>query len=243
MMMNKYNQGKSERVRKPKKIKDVLFPDEIERVFDFVKKKSKRHKLHYRTYVIFKCLFYFGLRRDELSKLRIENIDFERKRILVSEGKGKKDRYVGMYHFKLDDETIEDTLKKWIGKRKEGYLLQGRGNKGLSGDSIRKIVVDTIKEVGIKKDIAPHRLRASFATYLHSIGTPKPTIQNIMGHSNIDTTSIYINSDNTVEDESIRQSIRLQEIKKNWADKRKHADTIEKKIELILELLEIKFGL
>jgi site-specific recombinase XerD len=139
-------------------------------------KNSKRDNL------ILRCLFYLGLRNSELQKLRIGDIDLINRNVKVVSGKGEKDRYIVIPNQKL----IED-LKSWIGDRREGPLFY------ISDRHIRRIVKHYAIKANIRRpqEVHPHTLRHSYATYMQNKGLPLNAIQKMLGHENIETTTIY----------------------------------------------------
>ncbi len=157
------------------KLPRFLSPLEVKEMF----KASYSNK---RDNLILKCLFYLGLRNSELQKLRIEDIDLINDNIKVVQGKGKKDRYVPISYPKL----IAD-LKNWIGENREGLLFY------ISDRHIRRIVKQYAFAAGIRKpeEVHPHTLRHSYATYMQNKGLPLNSIQGLLGHKNIETTTIY----------------------------------------------------
>jgi site-specific recombinase XerD len=143
-----------------------------------------------RDNMIIRCLFYLGLRNSELQKLQVDDIDFINRTVKVVQGKGNKDRYVPIPSRKFAGE-----LRELAGKRTSGPLIKGRGTDSMLSDRhIRRIVKRYAIEAGIRKpeEIHPHTLRHSYATYLQNQGIPLNAIQQILGHENIETTTIYL---------------------------------------------------
>lgn len=131
-------------------------------------------------------LYSAGLRRAELTGMRIADVDFDRKQVIVKGGKGKKDR------ISLLSDRIAAALHKYILEYKPNYwLFEGRNRKPYSGENIGAIVSKACKTAGIQKNISPHVLRHSFATHLMDKGTDTRYIQELLGHANIKTTAIY----------------------------------------------------
>lgn len=136
-----------------------------------------------RDNLILKCLFYLGLRNSEVENLRIEDIDFINQNVKIIQGKGKKDRYVP-----ISTPSLKRELKEYIGNRKEGRLFY------VSDRHIRRIVKKYAIKAGIRnpKEVHPHTLRHSYATFLQNQGVPLNVIQKTLGHKNIETTTIYV---------------------------------------------------
>jgi len=143
-----------------------------------------------RDSMVIKCLFYLGLRNSELQKLHVDDIDFINRTVKIVQGKGNKDRYVP-----IPSRRFAAELRKQSGKQTSGLLIGGRGtNNMLSDRHIRRIVKKYAIGAGIRKpeDVHPHTLRHSYATHLQNQGLPLNAIQQILGHENIETTTIYL---------------------------------------------------
>lgn len=142
---------------------------------------------HPRDNLILKCFFYLGLRNSELRNLEKDDVDLINNSIKVVMGKGKKDRHVSIPHH------LREELTNWI-KHCDKYVFRGRGDKGLLNDrTLRRIVKKYAILAGLRKavEIHPHTLRHSYATLLQNQGLPLNAIQRLLGHENIETTTIY----------------------------------------------------
>jgi integrase len=142
----------------------------------------------FRDRCILKTFFWAGLRRDEITRLDIRDIDFERRRIKVN-GKGRKIRIVPV----VDDELLSD-LKHLIGDHNSGPVFQGPNGKPLTVRMINHITKKAGERSGISnpnpslKHINPHIFRHSIARYLKSKGFSAEWIQNFLGHASFKTT-------------------------------------------------------
>jgi integrase/recombinase XerD len=140
-----------------------------------------------RDSMLLKCLYYLGLRNSEVRSLEIGDIDAINRTVKVVQGKGKKDRYVPI------PGEFADEMKEYIGGR-SGRLFEGRGSEGeLSDRHLRRIVKHYAQLANVRKyeEIHPHTLRHSYATHLQNSGVPLNVIQNMLGHSRLETTTIY----------------------------------------------------
>lgn len=129
-----------------------------------------------------------GLRMNELRLVKIADVDIDRKQIHVRQGKGKKDRYVVLSSF------IADKLPHYLAHDKPKiYLFEGLTPGQPMGErSIQYVINEAIAKTEIKKDVSMHTLRHSFATHLLEDGIDLYSIQKLLGHSNIQTTIIYL---------------------------------------------------
>ena len=144
------------------------------------------NSLKYRT--IFTLIYSAGLRVSEAANLKLSDIDFERKQIFIRNGKNKKDRYT-----LLADETMRQIKNYLQIYNPIEYLFYGNDicNK-ISIDCIQRKFKTLINDNNIIKNIHIHTLRHCFATHLLENGTSIFYIMQLLGHSNIQTTMIYL---------------------------------------------------
>jgi integrase/recombinase XerD len=130
-------------------------------------------------------LYSTGLRVSELLSLKLENIDFNEK-IGKIKGKGNKERIF------IISERLEKHLSRYTAKYgvKE-ILFPGLNNGPMGARNVQKIISNLAVKAGIKKNVTPHKLRHSFATHLLNSGVSIRVIQDLLGHSNLQTTQIY----------------------------------------------------
>ena len=132
------------------------------------------------------ALYSTGLRRNELLNLKRVDIDFDRKLIAVRGGKGKKDRMTI-----LSNGLIARLLDYYEDYRPSVYVFEGKPGQKYSATSVGKVLSSACENAGITKNITPHVLRHSFATHLMERGTDARYIQELLGHSSLNTTAIY----------------------------------------------------
>ena len=167
------------RPKREKKIPVVLTKYEVRKLISAI--TTKKSKLM--TYLSYSC----GFRVSELINIKIKDIDFDNMSGYLRQAKGKKDRFFNIPPFLLSD------LKKQVKKQQENkqeYLFTGPKGK-LTDRNIQKIVRLAAKKAGIDKRVHPHTLRHSFATHLLEDGTDIRVIQELLGHSSLETTQLY----------------------------------------------------
>ncbi len=144
------------------------------------------NSLKYRT--IFTLIYSAGLRVSEAANLKLTDIDFERKLIYIQNAKNKKDRYT-----LLAEETIKLINKYLQIYNPVEYLFYGNDicNK-ISIDCIQRKFKTLAHDNKISKNIHIHTLRHCFATHLLENGTSIFYIMKLLGHSNIQTTMVYL---------------------------------------------------
>lgn len=137
-----------------------------------------------KTKLIIELLYSSGLRVSEIAKLKSKDLELEQKIGWVRQGKGGKDRM-----FILSNHVIKH-LNKYLIKNKDMIYLFSN-NEPLTTRDIQKLIKNTANLAGINKKVTPHKLRHSFATHLLENGTDIRIIQELLGHSNLQTTQIY----------------------------------------------------
>jgi len=166
------------RPKKSKKLPVVLSEQEVLRILGQI--RNLKHQ------AIIMLIYSAGLRVSEVVRLKIKDIDGDRKMLWVRGGKGAKDRYTLLSEIAL--ETLRNYYKTY---RPQEWLFEGQKKGHYSRRSVEKIVEHAIKKAGIHKKASVHTLRHSFATHLLEHGTDIRYIQELLGHSNIKTTQIY----------------------------------------------------
>lgn len=131
-----------------------------------------------------------GLRSSEIVRLKVKDIDSKNMRIFVDDGKGGKDRYAILSQTTLA--VLRSYLKKYRPSfEPDAYLFPSRGSH-VSQDALLNYVKEAAIAAGIKKDIVTHTLRHCFATHLLEAGTSLLKIKELMGHSCITSTTVYL---------------------------------------------------
>ena len=145
--------------------------------------------------LVLKLLARTGMRRFELTNLKAKDIDFERKRIFISKGKGATDKDPKSRSVPIDDDTLQ-TIRFYLEGRKTGYLIQSnkKSSDGISLSQINRIVANAAKKANIKnpnprlKNLNPHIFRHSFSRLSLAAGIPFNMVQRIAGHADARTT-------------------------------------------------------
>ena len=167
-------------MKKSHRLPEVLSKGECKELFKAPKSFKHRFLLAF-TYST-------GMRLNELRFVKISDIDTERMRVRIRQGKGKKDRYVVLSQY------IKTKLPAYLESCKpELYLFEGNTPGHEMGErSIQNIMMEAVKKTNIKKNVSLHTLRHSFATHLLEDGVDLYTIQNLLGHSQLRSTIIYL---------------------------------------------------
>jgi integrase/recombinase XerD len=163
----------------------VLSQEEVAQLID-----AARTPYH-RTLLM--TLYATGVRRAELTHLKVTDIDGRRMVIHVQGGKGRKDRDV-----MLSPKLLDEFRKHWRRLKRKPSVWLFPGNRHHSSDKpISTKVVwhacrNATKRAGIKKQVHPHTIRHCFATHLLERGTDLRSIQMLLGHNDLEQTTVYL---------------------------------------------------
>lgn len=137
---------------------------------------------------ILTTLYAAGLRISEATHLKVTHIDSQRMMLRVEQGKGRKDRYVML------SPCLLDTLRAyWRVARPKLWLFPGDlPGRPISREAVAEACQKALRASGVPKPITPHSLRHAFATHLLESGTDVRTIQLLLGHRSLATTSRYL---------------------------------------------------
>jgi site-specific recombinase XerD len=168
----------------PRRLPTILTREEAIRLID------SAGNLFHRAMLM--TVYSTGMRRAEMCNLKVEDIDSDRMVIHIRQGKGQRDRDVPL------SPKLLETLRayfRWM--RPKTYLFRGtvRGlcaDKPITAKVLWEACREAAKRAGITKAVPPHLLRHSFATHLVEGGADLPTVQALLGHTDLKPTSIYL---------------------------------------------------
>jgi integrase/recombinase XerD len=163
----------------------ILSQEEVVRLIDAANTPFHR--------TVLMTLYATGMRRAELTHLKVTDVDSQRMVIHVRGGKGRKDRDV-----MLSRMLLEELREHWRRLRRKPSVWLFPGHSDHSGD--RPIDTKTVwhacheaaQRAGLQKAVHPHTLRHCFATHLLEAGADLRTIQMLLGHRDLEETTIYL---------------------------------------------------
>ena len=176
-----------------KTLPNYLNYEDLEKLLAF---PDRSNKYGLRDALILEMLYSSGVRVSELANMKLNDIDFKERKILIL-GKGNKERYV--YYGSKCAELLDKYLK--LDHRDSPYLLIGKRSDRLNEREIRSIVTDTAKKAGIEVHVSPHTLRHTYATHMLNDGADLKSVGDLLGHESLSTTQIYTH----VSNERLRQ--------------------------------------
>jgi site-specific recombinase XerD len=168
------------RPHQPQKLPQVLSREEVMRIVDAA--ANPRHR------VILLTIYAAGLRLSEACRLKVSDIDSERMTLRIEQAKGAKDRYA-----LLSPRLLKELRTYWAAYRPRDWLFPSPRDPGLplADVTVQRIFYSARDRAGITKRCGIHGLRHAFATHMLEGGVNVHTIQRLMGHRDLATTTRY----------------------------------------------------
>jgi site-specific recombinase XerD len=169
--------------RKEYRLPDIMSQEDVKKLMASI--TNLKHR------AIIQTIYSSGIRLQECINLKLMDVDSQYMRLKVRQGKGRKDRYTILSKTTLT--TLREYFKQY--KPKE-YLFNGvKPGTVMAARSIQHCFFMALKKAGLTgKDYSIHTLRHSFATHLLDGGTDIHTIKELLGHSKLETTMVYLHS-------------------------------------------------
>ena len=170
--------------KRQRPLPQVLSPSEVQRLLD------SASNLYHRAMLM--TLYSTGMRRAEMCRLKVSDVNSERMVIHIRHGKGGRDRDVPL------SEKLLTTLREyWHWMKPKTWLFPGTVNHLRADVPITEKMSwaacqQAAQRAGIKKRVSPHILRHSYATHMIEAGADLRTIQILLGHAKIEHTSLYL---------------------------------------------------
>jgi integrase/recombinase XerD len=172
-----------ERPPKTRSLPNVLSTEEVQRLLTAT--ANIKHKC------MLLLIYSAGLRKGELLRLRVRDLNAARQSLFVKNGKGAKDR------FSFYTPSAIKYVTAYINKYKPRYwLFEGQTGEQYSETSLQIIFGAARKQSGVNPHITIHGLRHSFATHLVEKNVPLHVVKQLLGHEDIKTTEIYLHISN-----------------------------------------------
>lgn len=175
---------------KRKKLPDFLFIEEVDALLDSIDIHTPQGM---RNRCMLELMYACGLRVSEVTGLQIGDIDFER-RVVTVVGKGAKQRMVPYYSLvgELLKNYLDDIRHLWAGGKDHAYVFVNQRGEPISTRGVQFVLQEEAKKANLTMQIHPHTLRHSFATHMLDAGADLRMVQELLGHSNLSTTQIYV---------------------------------------------------
>lgn len=184
-----------DRPKPSKKLPTVLNRDEIERL---INAPDLNTELGVRDRALIETMYATGVRVSELVNIRKRDL-MESENIIRVLGKGSKERIVPIGEIALEwinryTSTVRPKLSGANRESNDYLFVNSRGGR-LSRVSVWRLLQGYARDANIKKQIHPHTLRHTFATHLLEGGADIRAVQEMLGHSDIGTTQVYLHLD------------------------------------------------
>jgi site-specific recombinase XerD len=170
----------------PKKVQhlpSVLSQEEVSRLINSARNPFDR--------VLLMTLYATGARRAEVTRLKVSDIDSQRMVVHIQGGKGRKDRDV-----MLSPVLLEALREYWRGLKPKTWLFPGNRSHTAPHPITSKVIWHACHQAalraGLHKRVHPHTLRHCFATHLLEAGADLRTIQMLLGHHDLEETTVYL---------------------------------------------------
>jgi len=197
-------------IKLPKREPKGINADEISLLLmtleDTLKKDFKTEKskiTQFRNILMIKILLYGGLRASELLGLKFDDVEYLQKhevyKIKVL-GKGNKERYTYIDSYKIQKEII------FLLSKKKDYVAETKPGKVMDRKNLWSMVLSFYQKSGVDKKRGVHILRHTFAQSLVEGNVNLSTIQDLLGHANIQTTMIYARTNEKNKIEAIKNT-------------------------------------
>lgn len=197
LKQGKVTSDPTERMRAPKvdkKAPKYLSIDEVELLLNQPDMNTKKG---IRDSAMLELLYATGIRVSELLALTIEDINLNLGFILCRNPENQKERIVpfGKTAKKVLEQYMDSTRKEFVKEENSVLFLNVNGNP-MTRQGFWKILKGYAKQAGIDTIITPHMLRHTFAAHLVENGADLRSIQELLGHSDISTTQMYLQTRN-----------------------------------------------
>ena len=163
----------------------ILSQEEVERLIDAASTPFHR--------AVLMTLYATGVRRAELTHLKVTDVDSQRMVMHVRGGKGRKDRDVMLSH-----QLLEELREHWrrLRRKPSVWLFPGHydhcGDRPIDTKTVWHACQQAAQRAGLQKAVHPHTLRHCFATHLLEAGADLRTIQMLLGHRDLEETTVYL---------------------------------------------------
>ena len=188
-----WKENPAEKLKAPKiekKLPDILTIEEVDLLLRQPKGNTAKG---IRDKAMLELLYATGIRVSELISLKINNINLRLGYLTCSGGGRERVIPFGTTARQALENYLVKSREQLLGEGKSDFLFLNCSGKSMSRQGFWKVLKGYAASAGIQQDITPHTLRHSFAAHLVQNGADLKSVQEMMGHSDISTTQIYMN--------------------------------------------------
>ena len=190
---NGWKENPAEKLKAPKiekKLPDILTIEEVDLLLRQPKGNTAKG---IRDKAMLELLYATGIRVSELIGLKVNDINLKLGYLNCSSGGRERVIPFGTTAKQAVENYMAKSRAQLLGEGKSDFLFLNCSGKSMSRQGFWKVLKGYAASAGIHQDITPHTLRHSFAAHLVQNGADLKSVQEMMGHSDISTTQIYMN--------------------------------------------------
>lgn len=183
----------SEQLKAPKvekKMPEILSVSEVELL---LQQPAAHTSKGMRDRAMLELLYATGMRVSELIHLKVEDVNLNLGYVTCSDGERERIIPFGKICTDALREYLDKARNSLVGEQEVEELFTNCSGKPMSRQGFWKVLKAYAQQAGITRDITPHTLRHSFAAHLIQNGADIKSIQEMLGHSDISTTQMYLN--------------------------------------------------
>jgi integrase/recombinase XerD len=169
-------------------VRDILTKKEVNTLF----KSLDDSPISMRDKAMLHLLYSCGLRCEEVTKVRIKDLDYHKQLLYVQPGKTRQGRYVPIHSKVVCVLRDYEHYARPVINPKGYYFLVGSKTQNFTTKTVRRSLKRILEPTAITKTITPHCLRHSIATHLLEQGVKIEHIKQFLGHQNLQTTQRYV---------------------------------------------------
>lgn len=188
-----WKENPAEKLKAPKiekKLPDILTVEEVDLLLRQPKENTAKG---IRDKAMLELLYATGIRVSELIGLKVNDINLKLGYLNCSSGGRERVIPFGTTAKQAVENYMAKSRAQLLGEGKSDFLFLNCSGKSMSRQGFWKVLKGYAASAGIHQDITPHTLRHSFAAHLVQNGADLKSVQEMMGHSDISTTQIYMN--------------------------------------------------
>ena len=176
--------------KRAKRIPEFLFYDEMDA---FLASIDEQEDAGVRNRAMFELMYACGLRVSEVVNLTLPDIDFQ-DQILHIVGKGDKQRLVPFYDLAKEklENYIHSVRDKWLQPEAKQFVFINQRGMPLTSRGVQYLMEKQATLCNLHVHVHPHMFRHTFATHLLDNGADLRVVQELLGHSSLSTTQIYV---------------------------------------------------
>lgn len=173
-----------------KRMPEILSVDEVDRL---LKQPNRTTPKGIRDSAMLELLYATGMRVSELLRLEMKDINLSLGYVVCRDEGKERVIPIGNVCKTAMEKYLGEAREKFVKENETEFLFTNCSGNSMSRQGFWKVLKGYAEEAGIKHDITPHTLRHSFATHMLQNGADVKSVQEMLGHSDISTTQVYLN--------------------------------------------------